>query len=37
METSTFICVVDPTVEVDGLNLKNPPWADRELMFGANA
>jgi AsmA family protein len=25
----------NPTVAVDGLNLKNPPWADRDLMFGA--
>jgi AsmA family protein len=25
----------NPTVEVNGLRLKNPKWADRDLMFGA--
>src|SRR5450631_4070402 len=25
----------NPTAEINGLTLKNPPWADRELMFGA--
>ena len=24
-----------PSVEVNGFSLKNPPWADREVMFGA--
>jgi AsmA family len=25
----------NPTAEINGLTLKNPPWADRDLMFGA--
>jgi len=25
----------NPTAEVNGLTLKNPPWADRDLMFAA--
>ena len=25
----------NPSAEVNGLTLKNPPWADRDLMFGA--
>jgi AsmA family protein len=25
----------NPTAEVNGLGLKNPKWADRDLMFGA--
>lgn len=25
----------NPTAEVDGLRLENPPWADRSTMFGA--
>jgi AsmA family protein len=24
-----------PSAEIEGVSLKNPPWADRELMFGA--
>src|ERR1700722_19903494 len=24
-----------PSAEIEGVTLKNPPWADRELMFGA--
>jgi uncharacterized protein involved in outer membrane biogenesis len=24
----------NPTAEIDGFNLKNPSWADRDLMFG---
>jgi AsmA family protein len=24
-----------PSAEIEGVRLKNPPWADRELMFGA--
>jgi uncharacterized protein involved in outer membrane biogenesis len=24
-----------PSAEINGLTLKNPPWADRDLMFGA--
>jgi AsmA family protein len=25
----------NPAAEINGLTLKNPPWADRDLMFGA--
>ncbi|MEA3149078.1 MAG: AsmA family protein, partial [Gammaproteobacteria bacterium] len=25
----------NPSAEVNGLKLKNPPWVDRDLMFGA--
>ncbi|MDB6083532.1 MAG: AsmA family protein, partial [Gammaproteobacteria bacterium] len=25
----------NPTAEVNGLTIRNPPWADRDLMFGA--
>lgn len=25
----------NPTAEINGFTLKNPPWADRDLMFGA--
>ena len=26
-----------PTVEVDGLRIENPPWADRKIMFAAKS